>query len=68
MTKRKRMNGEGSLLQRPDGRWEHRITDGYRDDGKLKTVSFYGKTQGEVKKKLDEYRKKKSAGIDLSKK
>lgn len=67
MTKRKRMNGEGSLRQRPDGRWEYRITDGYRDDGKLKTISFYGKTQKEVKAKLEEYRKKKSAGIDLSK-
>lgn len=63
----KRMNGEGSLRQRPDGRWEYRITDGYRDDGKLKTISFYGKTQKEVKAKLEEYRKKKSAGIDLSK-
>ena len=64
----KRMNGEGSLRQRPDGRWEYRITDGYRDDGKLKTISFYGKTQKEVKAKLEEYRKKKSAGIDLNKK
>ena len=65
---KKRMNGEGSLRQRSDGRWEYRVTDGYRDDGKLKTISFYGKTQSEVKKKLDEYRKKKAAGIDMSKK
>ena len=63
----KRMNGEGSLRQRTDGRWEYRVTDGYRDDGKLKTISFYGRTQIEVKKKLDEYRKKKMSGIDLSK-
>ena len=62
------MNGEGSLRQRPDGRWEYRVTDGYRDDGKLNTISFYGKTQSEVKKKLQEYRKKKMAGIDMSKK
>lgn len=68
MNKHKRMNGEGSLRQRPDGRWECRITDGYRDDGKLRAVSFYAKTQKEVKAKLEEYRKKKSAGIDLSKK
>ena len=64
---RKRMNGEGSLRQRSDGRWEMRITDGYRDDGRLKTISFYGRTQGEVKKKVDEFRKKKLSGIDLSK-
>ena len=68
MAKNKRMNGEGSLRQRPDGRWEYRVTDGYRDDGKLNTISFYGKTQSEVKKKLQEYRKKKMAGIDMSKK
>lgn len=67
MAKRKRMNGEGSLRQRSDGRWECRITDGYRDDGKLRAVSFYGKTQGEVKRKVDEYRKKKLSGIDMSK-
>ena len=68
MAKGKRMNGEGSLRQRPDGRWEYRVSDGYRDDGKLKTISFYGKTQSEVKKKLEEYRKKKHSGIDMSKK
>ena len=68
MAKGKRMNGEGSLRQRPDGRWEYRVSDGYRDDGKLKTISFYGKTQSEVKKKLEEYRKKKLSGIDMSKK
>ena len=68
MAKGKRMNGEGSLRQRPDGRWEYRVSDGYRDNGKLKTISFYGKTQNEVKKKLEEYRKKKLSGIDMSQK
>lgn len=68
MAKGKRMNGEGSLRQRKDGRWEYRLTDGYREDGKLNSISFYGKTQREVKQKLDEYLKKKSAGIDMSKK
>lgn len=67
MAKRKRMNGEGSLRQRSDGRWEYRVTDGYREDGKLNTISFYGGTQAEVRKKLTEYRKKKMSGIDLSK-
>lgn len=67
MAKGKRMNGEGSLRQRPDGRWELRITDGYLDSGKLRSISFYGKTQSEVKRKLDEYRKKKLLGLDMSK-
>lgn len=57
------MNGEGSIRQRPDGRWELRITDGYRDDGKLRTISFYGRTQSEVKKKADAYRMQKLSGI-----
>lgn len=68
MKKQKRMDGEGSLRQRRDGRWEYRITDGYREDGKLKSISFYGTTQTEVKRKVEEYRKKKVAGIDMSKK
>ena len=68
MAKKKRMNGEGSIRQRSDGRWEGRITDGYRDDGKLNSISFYGRTQSEVKKKIDGYRKKKLSGIDMSKK
>ena len=67
MAKGKRMNGEGSLRQRPDGRWELRITDGYRDDGRLRTISFYGRTKTDLKRKLDEYRKKKMSGIDLNK-
>ena len=62
-----RMNGEGSLRQRRDGRWELRITDGYLDNGKLRTISFYGKTQKEVKQKADAYRQKRGSGIDLTK-
>ena len=44
------------------------MTDGNREDGKLKNISFYGKIQSEVKQKLGEYRKKKASGIDMSKK
>ena len=50
MAKGKRMNGEGSLRQRPDGRWEYRVADGYRDDGKLKIISLWQNTErGEEK-------------------
>lgn len=45
--------GAGSIRQRPDGRWEARITIG-TDPGTGKPVrkSFYGQTQAEVRKKL----------------
>ena len=46
---RRRANREGTIRQRPDGRWEAIISTG-RDpvSGKLQRVSFYGKTQKEV--------------------
>ena len=45
--------GTGTIRQRPDGRWEARYTVG-RDPGTGKQVqkSIYGKTQAEVRKKL----------------
>lgn len=51
--KNPRANGEGSIRQRPDGRWEARYTAGVNPStGKQITRSIYGKTQGEVKTKL----------------
>lgn len=63
----KRMNGEGNLRRRPDGRWECRMTDGRQDDGRPRVISFYGKTQSEVKSRVKEYLKGKEAGLDMSK-
>lgn len=63
---RRRMNGEGSIRLRTDGRYEARISEGYSANGNPRTISFYGKTQREVKKKMDEYRKKKQDGIDTT--
>ena len=45
---RKRANGEGTIRQRKDGRWEGLYTVNY------KRKSVYGKTQTEVRKKLNE--------------
>jgi integrase len=46
---RRRANREGSIRQRPDGRWEAIVSTGYDPvTGKLKRVSFYGKTQKEA--------------------
>lgn len=48
-------SGQGSIRQRSDGRWEARLTLGYDEGtGKRKTLSIYGATQKEVKKKLTE--------------
>ena len=46
--------GSGNIRQRPDGRWEARYTVG-RDPGTGKQIrkSVYGKTQAEVRKKLN---------------
>ena len=60
---KRRTNGEGNLRQRADGRWEITIMDGFRDDGKRKTKSFYGKTQKEVKAKAKTYFEAKAAGL-----
>ncbi len=45
---KKRANGEGTIRQRKDGRWEGLYTVNY------KRKSVYGKTQTEVRKKLNE--------------
>ncbi len=44
---KKRANGEGTILLRKDGRWEGRYSLNY------KRKSVYGKTQEEVRKKLN---------------
>ena len=38
----KRMNGEGTIRRRKDGRYELRMMVGYQENGKQKVVSFYG--------------------------
>lgn len=47
--------GNGTIRKRPDGRWEARFTVG-RDPGTGKQIqkSIYGKTQTEVRKKLQQ--------------
>ncbi|MBC8065832.1 MAG: site-specific integrase [Chlorobia bacterium] len=48
---KKRGNNEGNINQRKDGRWEARITTGYKD-GKQIRKCIYGKTRQEVATKL----------------
>jgi len=49
----KRANNEGSINKRNDGRWEGKIIVGIKSDGKPDRKSVYGKTQKEVKEKLE---------------
>ena len=62
----KRMNGEGHLRQRADGRWEYRIMSGFLADGRRNVISFYGRTQREVKAKVAEYQRMHTYGLDTS--
>lgn len=51
---RKRGHGEGTISKRKDGRWEGKISIGHDPvTGKLKRVTFYGKTRQEVAEKLN---------------
>jgi len=51
----RRLNGEGSIKERYDGRFEAKIQIGKKADGKPAMKCFYGKTKREAKKKLDDY-------------
>jgi len=58
---KRRGHGEGSIKQRPDGRWEARIS---LPAGKRK--SLYGKTRREVQDKLRAALRDVDAGLDLT--
>lgn len=50
---KRRVNGEGNIRKRKDGRWEGRYTAGYDpESGKRIIKNVLGKTQTEVKEKL----------------
>lgn len=58
---KKRAHGEGHIGRYKDG-WRSNIMVGYSKEGKPIRKDFYGKTQKDVKYKLDEYKKKMSLG------
>lgn len=49
---RKRKNGDGTIRQRADGRWEGRYVIGYDDKGYPKTKNVLAKTKRECAEKL----------------
>ena len=50
---RKRKNGEGTVRQRSDGRWEGRYVIGYDDKGYPKTKNVLAKTKKECVERLE---------------
>ena len=62
----KRANGEGTIVKNIRNGiqkgWRASITIGIGDNGKIKRKEFTGKTQQEVKKKLEEYKKEMLLG------
>ncbi len=59
----KRGHGEGTIGQRPDGRWIAQVMVGYKLDGKKDVRTVYGKTRGEVQEKLDDLRERDRGGL-----
>ena len=49
---RKRKDGDGTVRQRKDGRWEGRVVIGYDDNGYPKTKNVLAKTKKECVEKL----------------
>lgn len=63
----KRANGEGSIgkwiVNGVNKGWRASISAGRDENGKLIRKQFYGKTQKEVKSKLEEYKKQLNLGV-----
>jgi integrase len=59
---RKRAHGEGTISKRKDGRWEAKASVGYKPDGKPDRKTVYGRTQAEVKEKLEAIKRQLATG------
>lgn len=65
MTRRRAVNGAGTVYQRKDGRWcgEIYVTEA---DGRRVRRQVYGKTRAQAEEKLVELRTKSEAGVPLT--
>jgi integrase len=61
---KRRAAGEGTIRERRDGRWEARLTT-EQPDGRARLAYFYGRTQAEVRYKLDEAKEKARKGLPV---
>ena len=64
---KKRANSEGSIRKRKNDTWEGRYTIMDTETGKLKSKYVYGKSQREVKKKLQEMQELKEQQAEAEK-
>lgn len=62
---KRRGAGEGLVRQRADGRWEARLSLGWRD-GKRVRRSYFGATQAEVLEKLDQAKHNRRNGLPVA--
>ncbi len=58
----KRAHGEGTISKRQDGTYEGKISLGVDAEGKRKRKTVYGKTQKEVRAKIDEVKQQLANG------
>jgi hypothetical protein len=65
LTMARRAHGGGSMYRTPDGYWHGSISLGIGLDGKGLRRHVQGRTQGKVRRKLDEFKKAREAGDDL---
>lgn len=57
--KKIRKKGEGSVYQLKNKTWVGKLQDGKKPDGKPNRLTFSGKTEAEVRRKIKEYHKNK---------
>ncbi len=62
MPNRRRGNGEGSITELPDGRWQSRVDLGYVN-GKRVRKAYFGKTRAEAARKLNAALAERERGI-----
>ena len=67
MAKGRRNNGDGTLRQRVDGRWEGRVVIGYDENGKAKTKNVLAKTKTECAEKLAKLKEECGRSTDRQK-
>ncbi|MDQ3397544.1 MAG: site-specific integrase [Deinococcota bacterium] len=58
----KRAHGEGTITQRKDGTWMGQISVGHKPDGSRDRRTVYGKTQKDVRAKVDEIKQQLANG------
>lgn len=58
----RRANGEGSIYQAKDGRWRSVLTLGLKSNGKPNRKYFNGRTQADVRAKMQTHRERYASG------